>query len=647
MRRTFRVLLFSVFCFIVWNGGQIYPSEDSVQSGKVTSINIFTGPPEIQRYWLQRRDLINSGKTIVGRKELEQIHRVQLDRGIRNLPIFATLLIREALEVSARGGHQEALALCSGAKMLAPGSPYGYFGLARVHWNRSKLRLDRVLAEYLKGFVVSMKNFELTFIRFTDLLFLIGQSILLAFLLYSFILFLKYFPSFVEGLARNFKAQVFQIIQALIKVVAILLPFFLQLSLIWAFMYWSLLVWFFLQKRERIVLCVFLILLIYIPWTMDVFSNFLDHSAKAPLNIYKANEEIWSQDIKEDLIQRLKGNPGDTKILFTLGLINKREGNYPKAEYYLKQAISNDSSAAEAMTNLANVWLAMGNVDRAIEWNQKAIDLKPRKASFYFNLHRANSKKSTSVVKADPSIQRATELNPQLIHYYLKIETGNMNRYVIDETLSTLSLWKGVMYHLMDKWIDPEGLVSVWVRPLSERWGFVSPLLFLGMVVVFSILAKRKGGMRKCSLCGSPSRRVFPRKMGGDFICLGCYRLFVKKEGLNPKIKGKKMAQVRGYRKREEIISRILSLFSLGGGHVWRNYTVRGGLLLFIFSMFILRIYHWHGFIRNSEVVAASSPLSSMAFLIGLFACFYLPSLMSTSRFERQKRALEKIRIPL
>ena len=116
---------------------------------------------------------------------------------------------------------------------------------------------------------------------------------------------------------------------------------------------------------------------------MDVFSNFLDHSAKAPLNIYKANEEIWSQDIKEDLIQRLKGNPGDTKILFTLGLINKREGNYPKAEYYLKQAISNDSSAAEAMTNLANVWLAMGNVDRAIEWNQKAIDLKPRKASFY------------------------------------------------------------------------------------------------------------------------------------------------------------------------------------------------------------------------------------------------------------------------
>jgi len=647
MRRTFKVLLFSVSCFILWNGGQVYPSGVSGLTGKSAAIKAFTGLPAMQRYWLRRRDLINSGEAIVGREELEQIHRVQLDRGIRNLPIFATLLIREGLEVSARGSYQEAVALCNAAKMLGPGLPYGYFALAKVHWNRSKLRLDRVLPEYLKGFVVSTKNFKLTFIKVTDFFFLIGQSILLAFLFYSFILFLKYFPSFVEGLARNFKAQVFQIILALIKVVAILLPFFLQLSLTWAFMYWSLLVWFSLQKRERIVLCVFLILLIYIPWTMDVFSNFLNHSAKAPLNIYKANEEIWSQDIKEDLIQRLKANPGDTRLLLTLGLINKREGNYPKAEYYLKEVISNNSSAAEAMTNLGNVYLAMGNVDQAIDWNSKAIDLNDRKASFHFNLYRANSKKSTSLVKTDTSLQRATELNPKLIHHYLKIETENMNRCVIDETLSALSLWKGVMYHLMDKWINPGGLVSVWVRPLTGQWGFVSPLLFLGMVVVFSILAKRKGSMRKCPLCGSPSRRVYPRRIEGDFICIGCYRLFVKKEGLNPKIKVKKMAQVRGYRKREEIISKILSLFSLGGGHVWRNYTVRGALMLFIFSIFILRTYHWHGLIRNAEVVPASSPLSSGAFLIGLFACFYFISLSSISRLERPKRALEKIRIRL
>lgn len=647
MRWIFKVLFLSIIFSILWDGGQIYPSGDSRQSEKGTSINIYAGPPEIRRYWLRRKDLINRGKTLIGKKEMEEIHRVQLDRGIRNLPIFATLLIREGLEASDRGSYEEAVALCSAAKRLAPGLPYGYFALAKVYWSRSKLRIDRVLVEYLRGFFTFMENFKLTFIKFMDLFFLIGQSILLTFLFFSFILFLKYFPSLLEGLTRNFKAQVFQIVLVVLKIAVILLPFFLQLNLTWAFMYWSLLCWVSLQKRERIMLCVFLILLIYIPWTMSIFSNFLDHSANTHLNIYEANEETWNHGHKEDLIRRLEATPRDTRILFTLGLINKREGNYPKAESYFKRVISNDSSVAEAMTNLANVYLAMGNIDEAIELNDKAIELNPRKASFYFNRHRAISKKSTTLVKTDPSIQRATELNPQLIQYYLKIETDNMNRFVIDETLSALSLWKGVIYHLMETWMDPGRLVSVWVMALGERWRFVSPLLFLCMVVIFSLLAKRKGSMRKCPLCGSPSRRVYPRKVEGDSICMGCYRLFVKKEGLNPKIKVKKIAQVSGYRKREEFISRIISLFSLGGGHVWRNYTVRGVVLLFIFSMFILRIVHWHGFIRNSEIIQASSPVSSGAFFILLFACFYFVSLRSISRFERQRQALEKIKIPL
>ena len=300
-----------------------------------------------------------------------------------------------------------------------------------------------------------------------------------------------------------------------------------------------------------------------------------------------------------------------------------------------------------AMTNLANVYLAMGNADEAIALNNKAIELNSQRASFYFNLYRANSKKSTALIKTDVSIQKATELNPKLIHHYVKIESDNMNRFVIDETLSALSLWKDGMYHLMGKWTDPTGLVSVWVRPLGGRLEFISPLLFLIMMVVLLIVAKRRGGMRTCPLCGSPSRRVYPRRVEGDFICVGCYRLFVKKESLTPKLKVRKMARVRTYRKRAELVSRILSLFSLGGGHVWRNSTITGVVLLFIFSMFILRRVYWHGMIGSAEVVPISSPLSSDAFLIGLFACFYFLSLRSISRQERQKQALEKIRLPL
>jgi hypothetical protein len=647
MRWTFRVLLLFVFYLILCGGVRIYASAAPDPSAKSASINTFSGSSEIHRYWLRRKNLINGGKTIIGSKELEEIHRVQLDQGIRNLPIVAILLVREGFGALERGGLEEAVALCNAAKTLSPGLPYGYFALARVYWSQSKLRVDRVIAEYLRGFVASIKNFRMAFTAFVDLFYLIGQSILLAFLLFSFILFLKYFPSFIEGLTRNFKVQVFQVIVAIIKIVAILLPFFLRLDLLWAFMCWSLLFWVYMEKRERFMVGLFLVLVIYMPWAMDACSNFLDHSAPPLLSMYEANEETWGYGLKEDLIRRVQANPRDTNMLFTLGLINKREGNYAKAEYYYKQVLSNDSSAAEAMTNLANVYLAMGSVDNAIALNSKAIELNPQEAIFYFNLYRANSKKSTALIKTDVSIQKATELNPKLIHHYLKIESANMNRFVIDETLSTLSLWKDGMYHLVGKWADPMGLVSVWVRPLSGRWRFVSPVLFLIMMVAVLIVAKRKGGMRKCPLCGIPSRRVYPRRVEGDFICVGCHRLFVKKETLAPKLKVKKMAQVRAYRKRAEIVSRILSLFSLGGGHVWRNYTIRGVVLLFIFSIFILRRVYWHGLIKGAEVVPISLPLSSDAFLIGLFACFYFISLRSISRLERHKQALEKIRLPL
>ncbi|MCK5553179.1 MAG: tetratricopeptide repeat protein, partial [Deltaproteobacteria bacterium] len=555
MRWTFRVLLLFVFCLILCSGVRIYASGPPDPPAKSASSNTLTRPSEIHRYWLLRKDLISRGKTIIGSKELEEIHRVQLDKGIRNLPIFATLLVREGFEALKRGAFEEAVALCNAAKTLSPRLPYGYFALAWVYWSQSKLRVDRVIAEYLRGFVASIKNFRLAFTTFADLFLLIGQSILLAFLLFSFILFLKYFPSFIAGLTRNFKAQVFQVTVAIIKMLAILLPFFLQLNFLWAFMYWSLLFWVYMEKRERVMVGLFLILVVYVPWTMDVCSNFLDQSAPPLLSIYEANEETWDHGLKEDLIRRVQANPRDTKILFTLGLINKREGNYSKAEYYYKQVLSNDSSAAEAMTNLANAYLAMGSVDEAIALNSKAIELNSQKASFYFNLYRANSKKSTALIRTDVSIQKATELNPKLIDHYLKIESANMNRFVIDETLSALNLWKAGIYDFVGKWTDPVGLVSVWVRPLTGRWGFVSPLVFLIMMVAVLIVAKRKGGMRKCPLCGSPSRQIYPRRVEGDFICAGCHRLFVKKETLAPKLKVKKTAQVRAYRKRAEVVS--------------------------------------------------------------------------------------------
>ena len=61
-------------------------------------------------------------------------------------------------------------------------------------------------------------------------------------------------------------------------------------------------------------------------------------------------------------------------------------------------------------------------------------------------------------IRADQAREHSARLGPDL-----KIESANMNRFVIDETLSALNLWKAGIYDFVGKWTDPAGLVSVWV----------------------------------------------------------------------------------------------------------------------------------------------------------------------------------------
>ena len=114
MRWTFRVFLLFVFCLILCSGVRIYASGAPNPYATRANINTLGGPSEIHRHWLRRKDLINRGKTIIGSNELEEIHRVQLDKGIRNLPIYTTLLVREGFEALERGGLEEAVARAAG-----------------------------------------------------------------------------------------------------------------------------------------------------------------------------------------------------------------------------------------------------------------------------------------------------------------------------------------------------------------------------------------------------------------------------------------------------------------------------------------------------------------------------------------------------
>ena len=140
------------------------------------------------------------------------------------------------------------------------------------------------------------------------------------------------------------------------------------------------------------------------------------------LEMNQANHENWDKGTEEKLRAWLLAHPDDPEVLFTLGLIEKRQGRYPQAEEFYRRAIQQDPKFSETYSNLGNVYLAQRQIDLAIASYQQAIELNPDKGAYYYNLYRAYSQETFLSGKIDRAFQKARQLDPELIDYYSMID---------------------------------------------------------------------------------------------------------------------------------------------------------------------------------------------------------------------------------
>ena len=96
--------------------------------------------------------------------------------------------------------------------------------------------------------------------------------------------------------------------------------------------------------------------------------------------------------------------------------------------------------------------------------------------------------------------------------------------------------------------------------------------------------SRTKRFLTRCPMCGSPTYRFYLGTSDQEFICFNCYRIFIQKEKLHPKIVEKKSLQVRQFQKQNHFISRFLSFFFVGFGYLWREQTFqRAPFSLYLF----------------------------------------------------------------
>lgn len=638
MKKAIVILIILIFSLLYYSGA--FTKRDSLPFSKEffsvespsSSVQLF----DPKRIWPSKPENPDPGAFPLNTKELDQLYQRQLDKGIRNCPVLSLFLVRQAEKSRRMGNTDQALGFAAYAIKFSPDLSQAYFGLAKALWHQNPFQVHKILPEVLRGRVAQLRYYPSSLAFFYNLFYILSNAMLMTFILFGIVIMVKYVPLYFYDMRKGMTEEVPRLLINGAKILFLFIPFFFGLDMLGAILFWSILLWGFMTKRERQLVLLFLIILVYLPFFLRSSSVFLDGaSSDVILEMNRANHEDSDMGVQQELEGWLTAHPNDSEVLFTLGLIEKRQGRYAQAEELYRRAIQQTSQFSEAFSNLGNVYLGKKQSELAIASYQQAIDLNPHRASYYYNLHRAYSQETFLSAKGEKAFQRARLLDPKLVDHYLRIDSPSMNRLVIDEVLTTQNLWR----RFLAQFLGNEGflfpLFKAWFEPIPSRIPFLVPIFFLAFLIGISKFSRAKRFLTRCPMCGSPTYRFYLGSSDQEFICFNCHRIFVQKEKLHPKIAGKKSVQVRNYQRQNHVLSKFVSFFFPGFGDLWGKYPVKGLLFLFLFFIFVLRLTHWSGVIA-SPIPEPSFPLLGILFWGGLFVLFYAYAIRQVYRTKTE-----------
>jgi tetratricopeptide (TPR) repeat protein len=623
MKKAILILIILIFSFLYYLGF-LTQRETLPFSKDFFSIE---SPSTTERVWELKKNLpINN--------QVEQLYQLKLDKGIKNLPILSYLLIRETEQARKDGDYDLAVELANASIKFSPELPQPYFVLAQALWNQNHFQLAKILSAFFTGQIARFHHFPSSITFWYDTFYILSNAILLAFMIFGISVIIKYLPLYAHTIRKKISQEIPSLLINALKIFFLLIPLFLRLDMLWAILFWSILLWGYVTKQEKKFLLLFLVILVYLPFFLRASSSFLNEDASdILLKIYQANHEEWDKTTKEKLKDWWASHPDDTEVLFTLGLIEKKEGHYSLAEEYYKKALQQDSNFSEIFSNLGNVYLAQKQTQPAIDAYQQATALNPDKGAYYYNLYRAYAQETFLSTKMDQAFQKARQLDPPLVAYYSEIDSPNLNRLVIDEVLTPQRIWKRFLKYFMAKEGFLFWLFGGWFEKIPSRTPLLAPLVFLGFLIGMSTYSQTRKFLSRCPMCGTPTYRFYSGASEKEHVCFNCYRIFIQKEKLHPRIAEKTSRQIRQFQEENHFISRFISLFFSGFGCLWKDLFPMGVLFLILFFIFILRFIYWNGVIPPSIAQLSTNPWR-MIFWGGLFIIFYLFSVRKVFQFK-------------
>jgi len=526
---------------------------------------------------------------------LETLYQSQLDNGIRNFIPLSLLLISTSKQQLSDGYPATALDCAEYARRVAPDFPAATLHESYVSWQANRLGIHYLVSGMFNSFLQKFHTLnELSFFAFIQLAVL-GATLMMTFVGISLISLVRNSRLLLHDLRHVLPKALPAYSVVVLLVFLCVLPLLLGFSIAWLFPFWLMLFWTYHNVKERacigilVLLFVFVLPLIIVGCSYFVFipqTDTLQRLWNANYGYYtKYDIDIFEQDVVR--------NPDDYELLFSAGLVNKREQNYTTALSYYNRLLEKNPFDSRVSINIGNVYFAMGEWEKAVEKYKAAIAAAPDlSAAAHFNLTRAYQQKFM-FKDAERNLVEAKRLDSERVEIFLEIYSENYNRLLIDETIPRKDLWIRGFKEFLER---PHLITSIWdlfFAGLSLPFGTLAVLVLLLINIVFG----DKGSVRlaaKCTLCGKIMCQRCQRNIDTDILCLQCQNFLKKQDQLTFKQKEAKKLQISTY---VRLFRRWITLFSIflpGMAHVLKGRFIQGMVFTFIFfwlfnqSLFLL-----------------------------------------------------------
>jgi tetratricopeptide (TPR) repeat protein len=591
-----------------------------------------TARGDLESLWFTREKYLQIGETEKARQQFQLLWEKSMEQGVRNVPEVSAVLVREAQRRMQTRDFEQATRSLALARKIAPDEFPVSTASALLALKRNPFNLLAAVSEFLQANQAVARSFRLQ-VWLRANLWLTVVAGLTFFLAFSVAVT---FAAVAPRVAHDVRERIpvgSPHARVVLSWMAVAAPALIGFSPWWWLVIGALVAWPYLDWVPRGIVAAGALFVVALPWIVRESATLRTIPGRPALEkIVAVREGHWTPADYRELKVLVEKGEGGVPGLTAAGIAARRLGLLDEADAAYRAALQKAPGDPVLWNNLGNVFFARKDVAGAIENYGKAVQIAPDRFAPHYNLGIAY-REGFKFAEGEADARRAAEIDPEAVAYISGLDSSRLKGYTVDDVPGTDELWRLARADGEALEAAAENLWdSMMLGPSLASW----PVVALVLLVLGGGLGawRLRGGVAQaCSRCGRVyCRRCQTGKETG--LCAQCTHIFVRKEGVDAKVRVQKLAAIKAHARYRRIRHIVCAVLAPGGGHLSAGRYVLGVVFLLPAAFFEARVLLGGGVFPSpwSLGSAAASSFAVAGFVV--FGLWWGASLWLATRLE-------------